>query len=57
MFVCVHLFCSFVILCVGSTLATGSSPVQGVKESYRLCADYETEKATRVHKDCRTIDR
>jgi hypothetical protein len=28
--VCVHLFCVYVVLCVGSGLATGWSPVQGV---------------------------
>jgi hypothetical protein len=28
--VCVRLFCVYVVLCVGSGLATGWSPVQGV---------------------------
>jgi hypothetical protein len=28
--VCVHLFCVYVVLCVGSCLARGLSPVQGV---------------------------
>jgi hypothetical protein len=28
--VCVHLFRVYVVLCLGSDLATGSSPVQGV---------------------------
>jgi hypothetical protein len=27
------------------------------KESYRLCIDQETEKAAKVHKGCRAIDR
>jgi hypothetical protein len=27
------------------------------KESYRLCINQETEKAARVRKDCRAIDR
>jgi hypothetical protein len=31
--VCVRLFCVCVVLCVGSGLATGSSPVQGVLPS------------------------
>jgi hypothetical protein len=33
MYVCVCLFCVFVVLCVGSGLATGRSPVQGVLPS------------------------
>jgi hypothetical protein len=35
--VCVCLFCVYVALCVGSDLATGSSPVQGVLPTvYRI---------------------
>jgi hypothetical protein len=30
MVVCARLFCVFIVLCVGSGLATGSSPLQGV---------------------------
>jgi hypothetical protein len=36
MYICVHLFCVCVVLCVGSGLATGWSPAQGV---LRLCMD------------------
>jgi hypothetical protein len=48
--VCVRLFC----VCVGSGLATGSSPIQGV---YRLCIGLKNlKKAAKVHKGCRVID-
>jgi hypothetical protein len=44
--VCVRLFCVWVLLCVGSGLATGW-PLS--KESYRLCKkDYETEEEARA---------
>jgi hypothetical protein len=44
--VCVRLFCVYVVLCVGSGVATGWSFVQ---ESYRLCKeDYETEEEARA---------
>jgi hypothetical protein len=44
--VCLRLCCVCVVLCVGSGLATGWSPVQ---ESYRLCKkDYGTEEEARA---------
>jgi hypothetical protein len=48
--VCVRLFRICVVLCVGSGLATGWSPVQGVLPTvYRL----RNWKAAKVHKGCR----
>jgi hypothetical protein len=54
--VCVRLFCVYVVLCVGSGLATGWSPSN---ESYRLCIGLRNwKKAAEVQqKDCRAIDR
>jgi hypothetical protein len=40
--VCVCLFCVYVVLCLGSGLATGLSLVQGVLPSVN---DHETEKS------------
>jgi hypothetical protein len=52
--VCVRLFCVCVVLCVGRGFAKDWSPVQGVLPPvYRL----KTEKAAKVHKSCRAIDR
>jgi hypothetical protein len=49
---CVYFFiCVCVVLCVGSGLATGWSPVQGV-----LCIDYGTVKAAKARKGCRTTE-
>jgi hypothetical protein len=45
MIVCLCLFCDCVVLYVGSGLATGSSPVQGVLPSVKV---QETEKAAKV---------
>jgi hypothetical protein len=45
--VCVRLFCVCVVLGVGSDLATGSSPVQGVLP-YVQRKVYETEEASRA---------
>jgi hypothetical protein len=47
--VCVHLFCVYV-----AALWQADFPSE---ESYRLCINLETEKAAKVHKGCRTIDR
>jgi hypothetical protein len=48
---CLCLFCFCGVLCVGSGLATGWSPVQAVLLTmYRS----KTEKAAKVHKGCRT---
>jgi hypothetical protein len=52
--VCVRFYCVCIVLCVGSGLATGWSPVQGVLP---LCIDQETAKAAKVHKGCRAIRR
>jgi hypothetical protein len=53
--VCPHLFCVCVVLCLGSGLATGWSPLQGALPTvYR---HYETEKTAKVHKGCRVIDK
>jgi hypothetical protein len=50
--VCVCLFCVCVVLCVGSGLATGRSPVQGVLPSvYRIRKTENEAKAQ--HKGCR----
>jgi hypothetical protein len=46
--VCVHLFCVQV-----AALRRADPPS---KESYRLCIDYETEKAAKAHKGCRATD-
>jgi hypothetical protein len=43
---CVRLFCVCVALCVGSGLATGLSPVQGVLPT--VLKDYGTEVETRA---------
>jgi hypothetical protein len=52
--VCVRLFCVCVVLCVGSCLATGSSPVQGVLPTmYRI---KELKKRPRSNKST-AIDR
>jgi hypothetical protein len=52
--VCVNLFCVCVVLCVGSGLAKGWSPVQGVLSTvYRL----RNWKLAKVHKGWRAIDR
>jgi hypothetical protein len=51
----VRLFCVCVVLCVGSGLATGWSPVQGVLPTmYRIKKLKKAAKAQ--YKDCRTID-
>jgi hypothetical protein len=54
--VCVRLFCVCVVMCVGSGLVTGWSPVQGVLPNvYRI---KKVKKASKVQqKDCRAIDR
>jgi hypothetical protein len=44
--VCVRLFCVCVVLCVGSGLTTGSSPVQGVLPTVQK--EQENEKGTKV---------
>jgi hypothetical protein len=52
--VCVRLFCVCVVLCVGSGLATGWSPVQGVLPTvYKL----RSWKSGQVHKGCRAMHR
>jgi hypothetical protein len=52
---CVRLFCVYVVLCVGSGLATGWSPVQGVLLStYRI---KKLKKSDQVPKGCRAIQR
>jgi hypothetical protein len=52
--VCVRLFCVCVVLCVGSGLATGWSPVQGVLQTV-----YRTKRVKKRprSKGCRTIER
>jgi hypothetical protein len=52
MSVCV--LCVCIVLCVGNGIATGWSPVQRV---YLMCIDQGTEKAAKIHKGCRAIDR
>jgi hypothetical protein len=53
--VSVRLFCVCAVLCAGSGLATGWSPVQ---ESYRLCKKSRNWNSGQgPTKDCRTIDR
>jgi hypothetical protein len=53
--VCVHLLCVCVVLYVGSGLAVGSSPVQGVPPTvYRIKKLKNGQGPT---KDCRAIDR
>jgi hypothetical protein len=56
MVVCVCLFGDCVVLCVGSGLETGWSPVQGVRPTvYRI---KKLKKAAKVQqKDRRAIDR
>jgi hypothetical protein len=49
---CVYSVC--VAVCVGSGLRRADPPS---KESYRLCMNYETEKAAKVNKGCKGIDR
>jgi hypothetical protein len=44
---CVRLFCVCVVLCVGSGLVTGSSPIQGVLPS-EGGKDYVTEEEARA---------
>jgi hypothetical protein len=47
--VCVRLFCVYVVLCVGSGLSTGWSPVQGVLQTVlRLSNWSETKRFTDV---------
>jgi hypothetical protein len=54
--VCVRLFCVRVVLCVGSSLATGRSPIQGVLPI--MFSIRKLEKAVKVQqKDCRATDR
>jgi hypothetical protein len=51
--VCARLFCVCVVLSVGSGLAMGWSPVQGVLQTvYRL----GNWKAAKAHKDCTAIE-
>jgi hypothetical protein len=45
-YVCVILFCVCVVLCVGSGLRKGWSPV--CKESYQRVKDQETKKAAMI---------
>jgi hypothetical protein len=53
--VCARLFCVCVFLCVGSGLATGWSPVQGVLPI--VYSIKELKKAAKVQqKDCRLLD-
>jgi hypothetical protein len=53
--VCLRLFCVCVVLCVGSGLATGWSPVEGVLPTvYRL---RNWKKAAKVHTGCRAVGR
>jgi hypothetical protein len=53
--VCVRLFCVCIVLCVGSGLATGCSPVQGVQE---LCVGLRNWKSGEgPTKNCEAIDR
>jgi hypothetical protein len=50
----VRLFRFYVVLCVGSGIVTGWSPVQGILPTlYGL----KTGKAAKVHKGCRVMDR
>jgi hypothetical protein len=52
--VCARLFCIYVVLCVGSGLATGWSPVQGALPTVYWLRNWRKAK---IHKDCRAIDR
>jgi hypothetical protein len=49
--VCIYFV--FVLCMQVAALRQVDSPPE---ESYRLCIDHETEKATNVHKGCRAID-
>jgi hypothetical protein len=50
----VYFYSVFELFCVQvAALRRGDPPS---KESYRLCIDYETEKAAKVHKGCRAIN-
>jgi hypothetical protein len=51
----VCLFGVSAVLCAGSSLATGSSPVHGVLPTVYTIK--ELKKMTKVHKDCRATDR
>jgi hypothetical protein len=53
--VCVHLFCVCVVLCVGSGLATGWSPAQGVLPI--VCRLRNWKSGQGPTKGCRAIDR
>jgi hypothetical protein len=52
MSVCVYSV--FMLLCVQVAALRPADPPS--KEFYRLCIDQDTEKAAKVHKDCRAID-
>jgi hypothetical protein len=54
--VCVRLFCVCVVLYVGSGLATGWSPVQGVLLSVKKIKELK-KRPRSDEKDCRAIDR
>jgi hypothetical protein len=45
----------FVLFYVQVAAVRGADPPS--KKSYRFCIDKETEKAAKVHKGCRAIDR
>jgi hypothetical protein len=51
--VCAHLFCIYVILCAGSGLATGWSPVQGVLPTVSRIKKLKSDQGP---KGCRTIE-
>jgi hypothetical protein len=53
MSVCVYSV--FVLLCVLVAALRRADTLS--KESYRLCIDQRTEKAAKVHRGCRAIDR
>jgi hypothetical protein len=52
---CVCVYSEFVLFCVYVAALRRADPPS--KESYKLCMDSETEKATKVHKGCRATDR
>jgi hypothetical protein len=54
---CSSIFCVCVVLCVGSSHAAMRWADPPSKMSYRLCMDLEIEKAAKVHKGCKAIDR
>jgi hypothetical protein len=51
----VRLFCVCVVLCVGSGLAAGSFPFQGVLPT--VCRLKKTEKVAKIYNGCTAIGR